>query len=86
MTVVTGGRETGRPAGGMDPATRRKLEIVSIAGLAIIAVGALLPFNSPLPPATVVTPVTQAVLGLVSLLWLATALLALSREPSGPLW
>jgi signal transduction histidine kinase len=70
----------------MDGATRRKLEIVGIAGLAVIAAGVLLPFNSPLPPATVVTPTTQAVLGLVSLLWLTTALLALSREPSGPLW
>jgi signal transduction histidine kinase len=70
----------------MDEATRRKLEVVGIAGLAVIAAGVLLPFNSPLSPAAVVTPATQAVLGTVSLLWLATALLALSREPSGPLW
>lgn len=67
-------------------ASRRPLVTVGFVGLAIIGVGTLLPFISPYPPDVTFTPVSQTVFAIVELLWLASALVILARQPDSQMW
>jgi signal transduction histidine kinase len=66
--------------------TRGQIALVGVVGLATIGITVWLPWHSPWPPPDVSATLYVATHGLVTTLWLAAALMALSRDPDGPLW
>lgn len=65
---------------------RLRTAALVIPGAIVVAIGAVLPFVSPLPRDEVVTPASQAALASSSGLWLASAAVAERRDPAGPMW
>ncbi|HEX7949623.1 MAG TPA: sensor histidine kinase [Candidatus Limnocylindrales bacterium] len=59
---------------------------IAVGTILVIATGTLLPFNSPIPPAEVTTPESQALNAATKLLWLAAVLVSRARQPRNPLW
>jgi signal transduction histidine kinase len=65
---------------------RARLGAIAVLGLSVIAFGVWLPWHSPWPPPDTTQSAQLVVTATVTGLWLVAALVACSRDPTGPLW